>query len=45
MKLVEEHRAELSTEELQELQKEQQQRVAEGISSGGRREGRKCLLH
>ena len=42
--LVEEQRAELSTEELQELQKEQQQRVFEEISSERRREGRKHLL-
>ena len=32
--LVEEHRTELSTEELPDLQKEQQQIVAEEISSG-----------
>ena len=47
MKLVEEHRAELSTEELQELQKEQQQIVTEDISSGeeeGREEASIALI-
>ena len=42
--LVEENRAELSTKKLQELQKKQQQTVAEEISSGEKGEGRKSTV-
>ena len=42
---MEEHRAELSFEEHQELQQEQQQRVAEDLSPGEEEGREECLLH